>query len=163
MERRIYYQIKAADLPCRAQEILRRRLGLTAHQIRSVKFRPGGLLVNQKQARVNVSLAEGDVVEVLLEQRDAASGNVEASLQDPDILYEDDDLLAVNKPAGVPLHPAHGHYRDTLSNEVQGYYQSRGMLTRVRPIGRLDRDTSGIVLFAKNQVAAARLWESGSV
>ena len=161
MEKRIYYQVKDSDLPCVVREALRTRLGLSEHQVRSAKFRPGGICVNQMPARVNTPLASADVVEILLEQKDILPGNLEAVSGPLDILYEDEDLLAVNKPAGTALHPAHGHYRDTLSNYVLWYYKEQGISTEVRSIGRLDKDTSGVVLFAKNQVAAARLWEKG--
>lgn len=75
----------------------------------------------------------------------------------PEILYEDEDLLVVNKPAGMVTHPSGRHYSDSLSNLVMDYCRRRGEVLRVRAIGRLDRETSGIVVFAKNQVAAARL------
>ena len=75
----------------------------------------------------------------------------------PDTLYEDPDLLIVNKPAGMVTHPSGVHYNDSLANLVMEYYRQRGEHLRVRPIGRLDRETSGIIVFAKNQVAAARL------
>ena len=75
----------------------------------------------------------------------------------PDILYEDLDLLIVNKPAGMVTHPSGVHYSDSLANLVMEYYRQRDEHLRVRPIGRLDRETSGIVVLAKNQVAAARL------
>lgn len=163
MERKLSYQIKNSDLPCQVRRILRIRLGLSDHQIRSAKFRPGGICVNQLPARVNTPLREGDVLEVLLEQKGEKPRRLEAVFTPPDILYEDTDLLAVNKPAGVPLHPAHGHYRDTLANQIAGYYEVQGIFTQVRAIGRLDKDTSGAVLFAKNQVAAARLWENGRI
>ena len=73
-----------------------------------------------------------------------------------DILYEDTDLLVVNKPAGVVTHPRGGHYDDTLANGVAEYFRKKGENHQVRPVGRLDRETSGAVVFAKNQVAAAR-------
>lgn len=163
MEKRICYQIKACDLPCGVRMILRARLGLSDHQIRSAKFRPGGICVNQIPARVTDPLQEGDVLEVLLEQKEHRSRKLQAAFGPLDILYEDEDLLAVNKPAGTALHPAHGHYQDTLANKVLGYYEAQGICIQVRSIGRLDKDTSGGVLFAKNQVAAARLWGDGSI
>lgn len=72
------------------------------------------------------------------------------------ILYEDTDLFVVNKPAGVVTHPAGCHYRDSLANQVSWYFRSKKENMVIRPVGRLDRETSGIVIFAKNQ-AAARL------
>ena len=73
------------------------------------------------------------------------------------VLYEDEDLLILNKPAGMAMHPAHGHYNDTLANLVAALYLKEGIHTKPRPVGRLDLETSGICVFAKNAVAAARL------
>ena len=74
-----------------------------------------------------------------------------------EILYEDQDILAINKPAGIVTHPSGSHYSDSLSNQIAAYFRSKGEPTKVRSIGRLDKETSGILLFAKNQTAAARL------
>ena len=79
-----------------------------------------------------------------------------------EILYEDEDLAAVNKPSGTAVHPAHGHWKDTLANYLRYEYES-SLQVKIRAIGRLDLETSGIVVFAKNQAAAARLWQPGRV
>ena len=78
-------------------------------------------------------------------------------LPELEILYEDQDILAVNKPAGLVTHPSGSHYSDSLSNQVAAYFRSKDEPTKVRSIGRLDKETSGILLFARNQTAAARL------
>lgn len=78
-------------------------------------------------------------------------------LPELEILYEDQDILAVNKPAGLVIHPSGSHYSDSLSNQVAAYFRSKDEPTKVRSIGRLDKETSGILLFARNQTAAARL------
>ena len=78
-------------------------------------------------------------------------------LPELEILYEDQDMLAVNKPAGLVTHPSGSHYSDSLSNQVAAYFRSKDEPTKVRSIGRLDKETSGILLFARNQTAAARL------
>ena len=78
-------------------------------------------------------------------------------LPELEILYEDQDILAVNKPAGLVTHPSGSHYSDSLSNQVAAYCRSKDEPTKVRSIGRLDKETSGILLFARNQTAAARL------
>lgn len=78
-------------------------------------------------------------------------------LPELEILYEDQDILAVNKPAGLVTHPSGSHYSDSLSNQVAAYFRSKDKPTKVRSIGRLDKETSGILLFARNQTAAARL------
>ncbi len=80
------------------------------------------------------------------------------------ILYEDADLIIADKPSGLSCHPGKGHYRENLGSILSSYCISRGEHCRIRLIGRLDLDTSGAVVFAKNQIAAARLWnqrESG--
>ncbi len=78
-------------------------------------------------------------------------------LPELEILYEDQDILAVNNPAGLVTHPSGSHYSDSLSNQVAAYFRSKDEPTKVRSIGRLDKETSGILLFARNQTAAARL------
>ena len=78
-------------------------------------------------------------------------------LPELEILYEDQDILAVNKPAGLVTPPSGSHYSDSLSNQVAAYFRSKDEPTKVRSIGRLDKETSGILLFARNQTAAARL------
>ena len=70
---------------------------------------------------------------------------------DLDILYEDDCLLIINKPADIPVHPSILHYEDSLSNGVKYYFDSKNIKTKIRPVNRLDKDTSGIVIFAKNE------------
>ena len=73
------------------------------------------------------------------------------------ILYEDQDILAADKPSGVVCHPSPGHYDDTLSNQVAQHLGRIGQELDVRVTGRLDRDTSGIVIFALNTETAAQL------
>ena len=86
-----------------------------------------------------------------------------SSVTMPDILYEDRDVLAVWKPHGIILHPSHGHHGDTLMDRMQERLAQRDGLEAadvpLYSIGRLDSDTSGIVVFARNQVAAQRLWQ----
>ena len=121
------------------------------------KIPPDGIRKNGTRCRVTEKTLPGDIIEILLETETQTSAHLAVNTEVLDILYEDQDLLAVNKPAGVVTHPQGGHYEDTLANQVSAYYAFRQESHTVRPIGRLDKDTSGIVLFAKNQTAAARL------
>lgn len=66
-----------------------------------------------------------------------------------DIIYEDDYLLILNKPAGFPVHPSARHFEDSLSNGVKFYFDSNRLHRKIRIVNRLDKDTSGIVIFAK--------------
>ena len=139
------------------QEVLRKQAGFTKKEISRAKFLPDGIRKNGTRCRVTEKTLPGDIIEILLETETQTSAHLAVNTEVLDILYEDQDLLAVNKPAGVVTHPQGGHYEDTLANQVSAYYAFRQESHTVRPIGRLDKDTSGIVLFAKNQTAAARL------
>lgn len=141
------------------EQYLRKILNFTKAQIRSMKFRPEGLMVNGQRARVTQVLRAEDELAVQLEEEKEASGHLVPTEGRLEILYEDADLIALWKESGLVVHPSHGHYQDTLSNRLHGYFQRKGEQVTIRSIGRLDRDTSGIVVFAKNQVAAARLWK----
>ncbi|MFC0214277.1 RluA family pseudouridine synthase [Paenibacillus chartarius] len=80
---------------------------------------------------------------------------IPADWMDLNILYEDDFSLVVNKPAGVEIHPSVKGQRGTLANAVAAYYETTGQAVKVRPMHRLDKDTTGPVLFAKNEFAQA--------
>lgn len=160
MEKKLRYVVTAKDLPCRVEDLLKRRMALTKRQISGAKFRSKGICLNGKQVRVTAQPALGDVLEVVLEQESCGS-DLERTAGMVEILYEDEDLLIVNKPAGMAVHPGHGHYRDTLANHLLCYLEEKGEPTRIRAVGRLDKDTSGVVVFAKNRVAAARLNAGG--
>lgn len=148
---------EAADKEEKLEKFLRRNMGLTKREISQAKFRRDGIQVNGLPARINYVIMPGDVVEVKVEEEDISSAHLVSFPGELEILYEDEDLLAVNKPAGLVVHPAHGHYEDSLANIVMYHFKKRGEQVRIRCVGRLDKDTSGIVLFAKNQTAAGRL------
>lgn len=141
------------------EQYLKRELQLTKAQIRSLKFRENGLRINGERSRVNYILRENDLLQIQLEEKERASDHLEETEGELEILYEDEDLIAVWKDAGIVVHPSHGHYKDTLSNQIYTYFKRQNKQVAVRSIGRLDRDTSGILVFAKNQVAAAKLWK----
>ncbi|MCD8077962.1 MAG: RluA family pseudouridine synthase [Lachnospiraceae bacterium] len=138
-------------------DFLRLTLGLTKRQIRQAKFREAGIRVNGQQQRVTSVLSPGDVVEVRLEAGQKPSDHLVLSEKPVEILYEDGDICIVNKPAGVATHPGGGCYGDTVANRLMYYFHNKGESLRIRPVGRLDRETSGVLLFAKNQAAAGRL------
>lgn len=177
MERYLEIKIASSKLDT-IGNLLKSEAGLTKRQISQAKFRPGGIQKNKKQCRVTETAQKGDVLRVCLETKetdsfllenwenkeqqawsssDQSSSNQGSPWKKLEILYEDQDLLVVNKPAGMVTHPSGGHYADSLSNQIAAYFRSKGEVTRIRSIGRLDKETSGVLLFARNQVAAARL------
>ena len=140
-------------------QYLRMLLKLSPARIRGLKYRDGGIQKNGCRARVTEELHTGDILELQLEDAGKHSGHLVLTEGKIRILYEDGDVIAVWKKSGRVVHPAGGHYGDSLANDVYSYLVKRGEQVQIRSIGRLDKDTSGVVVFAKNRVAAARLWE----
>ncbi len=136
---------------------LRGSAGLSTKLIRRLKTIDNGILLNGQHTRTIDLLHTGDTLTVNLpEDRNMVS----AEGFDPDaleILYEDDDLIAVNKPADLAIHPSHNHQGDTLANLLAAHLAKEGKQAVFRAVGRLDKGTSGIVVCALNAYAAARL------
>lgn len=155
-----YLTLEICDYTGTVEHFLRTRSGLTRRQISRAKFTENGIQKNGRRCRVSESITPGDTLSVLLEEENESSSHLvspPADMAPLDILYEDPALIAVNKPAGVPVHPSGGHYNDTLSNQIFAYCFAKGESICCRSVGRLDRETSGIVLFAKNRPAASIL------
>ena len=137
--------------------ILMGELGLTIRKIRSVKWDSQGILLDGKRAGVRERVKEGQELKVLLNDTEHKSKYLQPFTMSLDILYEDEDLLILNKPSGLVCHPSKGHYNDSLANGVQAYFDEKEERSLIHLIGRLDKDTSGIVLVAKNSVVAERM------
>ncbi len=151
MNRYLTIHIPETSAPAPVSHFLRTQAGLTKKQISQAKFRPSGVQKNGQQCRVTETAYAGDKITVCLETNNVDSAQLESApapqfLPELAILYEDQDILAVNKPAGIVTHPSGSHYSDSLSNQVAAYFRSKGEPTKVRSIGRLDKETSGILL-----------------
>jgi Pseudouridylate synthases, 23S RNA-specific len=131
---------------------VRRVLGFSARVLVQQRYQEGGILRNGVPCRTIDPLYAGDTLSFLLPLEDPAYLAVPGTLN---ILYEDENFLAVNKPSAMPVHPSGTHVRDSLLNVVAYYYQSKGEAHFFRPLYRLDRDTSGVVWIAKNRMAAS--------
>ena len=152
--RQIDYPVPPAFDGKKLYSFLKSECRLSSKLIRTLKQCENGLTVNGVHARTIDLLHSGDTVTVRLpdDLHPAAPGSVL-----PEILYADDDLLVVNKPAMMPIHESHNHQGDTLQNCVALYEQQHGAGGAFRAVGRLDKGTSGIVVCARNAHAAARL------
>lgn len=128
------------------------RLKLSRTLVRRAK-NSEGLLVNGQPARTSYILAGGERVEL----RVSAVGNVTPELMPLVIIYEDEWCLVVDKPAGVVVHPVKDYDHGTLANGVAYHLRERGEEVVARPVQRIDRNTSGLVLFAKNPAVAGQL------
>lgn len=139
---------------------LKSYLHCTETMIRRIKRRQNGVLINGEYRFMNAVLTLDDELWIRLYDVGFVDTEGESNWADPPetmpplrILYEDEDLLFVEKGPGVCCHPSPGHYADTLSNQIAKHLGFRS--GRMFPVGRLDMDTSGIVLFAKNQDSAS--------
>ena len=156
--RTLEYQAIEQDDGVRLELILKRRLGLSVRQIRQLKFLSDGITVNGQKQRIVYSVHSGDRIRVTFSEQNRNVQELPFLEKPLHILYEDEDLLVVDKKAGEVCHPAHGHYQDTLANQAAAYLAGCGSeKAPIRCIGRLDKDTSGTLLFAKNRLAAERL------
>lgn len=108
------------------------------------------VFLNKKNIDTRTKVNKNDVITVNLDLPEDNSNIVSTSIP-LDILYEDNWLLILNKPAGMTVHPSLLHYDDSLSNGVKYYFDSINLEKKIRPINRLDYNTSGIVLFAKSE------------
>ncbi|PFB29895.1 RNA pseudouridine synthase [Bacillus cereus] len=119
------------------------------HQLRMEK----GITVNGEQRRWNELLKEGDKLQVHMFMEEEY--DVEPEYGELDVVYEDDHVLIVNKPEKMDTHPAEKGGMGTLANLVAFHFQMQGLETKVRHIHRLDKDTTGGVVFAKHRIAGA--------
>ena len=130
----------------RLSSFLREEMQMSAGLMNRLKWQDK-LFVNGLPQHTDFQVSPGDVITVPL---DAEAPEYPAEDGPLAILYEDDYLLAVDKPSGMLIHPSRSRLTGTLANFVQGYYQKTGQCCAFHPLTRLDRDTFGVVLLAKN-------------
>ncbi len=133
------------------KDVLTDRLELSKNSIKKLKFE-GSITVDGKDVTVRYILKKGELLR--LEFPCQISENIKPALLAIDIIYEDDYILAVNKPSGMATHPSFHNREDTLANAVMAYY---GGNFTFRVITRLDKYTSGVVIIAKSAMSAAKL------
>lgn len=121
---------------------------------RSQKRVPDGITLNGIHTRSVDKIHTGDILRVNIPDDEKVSIPSSYPL---DIIYEDEDILVINKPAELPMHESHNHQGDTLANAVAGYLVKKGKPAVFRAVGRLDKGTSGAVLCALNTFAASKL------
>ena len=130
------------------KHILKSRLNLSERLVKKLKL-SGKILLNTLPVHVNVVVHEGDLLEALVEL-DEFNENVVPEPLNIDIIYEDEELVAINKPSNMVVHPTSSHFSGTVANGLMYHLLQKGTKTLVRPVSRLDRGTSGIIIFALN-------------
>ena len=133
-------------------------LGFSHQCVIALKKQEKGILLNGIWAYVNTLLSKGDTLTLTLSE-DESSEKIPPVNLPLHILYEDEDILVLNKPADMPIHPSLNNYENTLANAVAYYYDSQNIPFVFRCINRLDRDTTGVTMLAKNPFSAGILSE----
>ena len=136
--------------PAQAERYLRRECGLSHRQISRLKQVEGGMTVNGQHLRSVDIIRPGDVIRLHLTDTPNIAPN--PSLTVP-VAFEDADVRFFDKPAGMPIHPSHGHREDTLGNAFAAMFPQETF----RPVNRLDANTSGLTAAARHAIAAAQL------
>lgn len=128
-------------------------VGFSSANIIALKKMEESILLNGVWSYVNTPLKEGDLLTIHIKEKEGSEKILPVALP-LSIIYEDEDLLVVNKPAGMPVHPSQNNYDNTLANAVSYYYSLQHIPFVFRCINRLDRDTTGLTVIAKHMVSA---------
>lgn len=162
MSRTLIYHVTEEDIPKDLSKkpftihgFLKNR-GYSHSVIVSLKKTKEGILKNGIWARISDVLLPEDTLTIRLEEMDSSDNIVSSPLPFP-VIYEDEDLLVVNKPANMPIHPSQGNYDNTLANAAAFYFRKKGEPFVYRCINRLDRDTTGLLILAKHAYSAGLL------
>lgn len=140
----------------RVEQVLR-AAGFSRHLLIQLKKTSGSIRLDNEPVFVVVPVRTGQQLTVNLRSILQESEHIVPVCLPTMVVYEDPDCMVLNKPAGMPVHPSQGHYADTLCNALAFQAQKNGEPFCAHAIGRLDRDTSGLVLFARHPLAAAVL------
>lgn len=129
--------------------LLKKHLGLSGTVVRRIKWLSDGILVDGERVNTRYQPTEGQMLSVRLSDPERRSG-IQPAPGPLDIVYEDGDILVLNKAPGIPVHPGPGHFSDTLGNFILDYYDKSGVEADFHPVHRLDRGTSGLMVTAKH-------------
>ena len=133
-----------------------KREGFSRHILSSMKNVPNTIILNGVRGFGRSVLKPGDHLMVTVPETESGKNIIRTEME-LSILYEDEDILVINKPAGMPVHPSAGNYENTLANGIAWYFAEKGEDFVYRCINRLDRDTTGALILAKNPLSAAIL------
>lgn len=139
----------------RIQDVLMSEFGFSKRMIVKLKGKKGEIRLNGEHIRMIDRGKAGDLLTVVID--DESHYIKENSALFVPVVYEDDDVIVYNKPPNMPVHPSRNHQNDTLANYYTYQMNKKGVKAAFRPINRLDRDTSGLCVVAKNGYAAAVL------
>ena len=143
------YEVKENDTYINLKDLLKNYFSISDRLLVKLKHEQK-LFVNNQKAYIHMPLNVGDIISIHIDFIEDNS-NIVATKMPLNIVYEDSALLIINKPAKTPVHPSMDHFEDSLSNGVKYYFDEIELQKKIRPVNRLDKDTSGLVVFAKNE------------
>ena len=143
------YKVKIEDRNKTINQILKEQFEFS-NRLFSKLIKNKNIYLNDNNIDTRLKANTGDILKIDLNYKENNS-NIEAHKMDLDIIYEDEGLLILNKPAGIAVHPSIEHYEDSLASGIKYYFESKGIYKKVRPVNRLDLNTSGLIVFAKNE------------
>lgn len=155
MNRNIDYIIDEDSAGLRVEQFLRQKR-YSGQNLSEIKRMPKSILVNGVHYYMRQELSKGDHLQVRICETQN-SEKIPPTELPLDIIYEDEDLLVLNKPAGMPIHPSLNNYTNSMANALAYYFQSQGKPFIFRCCNRLDRDTSGLTIVSKHLVSGSIL------
>lgn len=144
----LYYTVIESDDSIK--QILKNEFNMSERFILKLKNNKC-IFINDISVPINFKINCGDILAIKENFVEDSSNIISNSEINLNILYEDEFILVVDKPAGIAVHPSILHFDNSLSNGVKYYFDTIGLKKKIRPVNRLDKDTSGIVIFAKNE------------
>lgn len=146
---KLTYKIKENDNYSTIKEVLKAYFNISDRLLLRLK-KADKIFLNSTPSSINQFINKNDTIEFLIDFEEDNS-NIVPTKMDLDIVYEDEGYIVINKPAGIPIHPSMDHFTDSLSNGVRYYFDKIDLKKKIRPVNRLDKNTSGLVIFAKNE------------
>lgn len=157
MHRTLEYNISESEKGCTVKQYLKAK-GYSSRSMIELKKNPSCVTRNEEPVYMTHSLQSGDKLTIHV-MEEAPSEKILPVNLPLDIVYEDEDLLVINKPAGMPIHPSMHNYDNSVANALAWYFEQKDQPFVFRCINRLDRDTSGLAIIAKHYVSAGMLSE----
>ena len=143
----LVYEITKGDFKKTINEIISKEFNFS-NRLLTKLIKNKNVLFNEKKIDTRTLISNSGIIKIDFNY-DEDNSNIVATKMNLDIVYEDEWMVVVNKPAGCPIHPSKLHFEDSLSNGIKDYFDSIKMNKKIRPVNRLDLNTSGLVIFAK--------------
>ena len=155
MKTTFIYPIGPADAGKKISQFLSEH-GYSSRIRLHLRTTPDCVFVDETSVFSNHVLEAGNLLRIELREKKGSEAIIPVPMN-LDILFEDDHLMIINKPAGMPVHPSQGNYGNTLANGIAAYMEEKGIDFVFRAVNRLDRDTSGLLVVAKNMLSSSIL------